>query len=130
MPLGLATVTLDNFVEVLARQDVTVRAFLNSLLYAGGAACLLAAIAIPMAYGLVRLMGPARIPATALLEISYVLPGIVLAIACILLFLKPLPLIGVSLYGTPWIIVFAYLARFLAVVLKPVLAGMRSEGVV
>ena len=30
----------------------------------------------------------------------------------------------VSLYGTPWIIVFAYLARFLPVVLKPVLAGM------
>ena len=41
------------------------------------------------------------------------LPGIVLAIACILLFLKPLPLVGVSLYATPWIIVFAYLARFL-----------------
>jgi iron(III) transport system permease protein len=124
MPLTLSTITLDNFVEVLARQDVTVRAFLNSLLYAGGAACLLAGFSIPMAYGLVRLMGPARILATALLEISYVLPGIVLAIACILLFLKPLPLIGVSLYATPWIIVFAYLARFLPVVLKPVLAGM------
>ncbi|MDQ4136721.1 MAG: iron ABC transporter permease [Pseudomonadota bacterium] len=124
MPLAFSTITLDNFVEVLARQDVTIRAFLNSLLYAGGAACLLACLSIPMAYGLVRLMGPARIPATALLEISYVLPGIVLAIACILLFLKPLPLIGVSLYATPWIIVFAYLARFLAVVLKPVLAGM------
>jgi iron(III) transport system permease protein len=124
MPLTLSTITLDNFVEVLARQEVTIRAFLNSLLYAGGAACLLACCAIPMAYGLVRLMGPMKIAATALLEISYVLPGIVLAIACILLFLKPLPLIGVSLYATPWIIVFAYLARFLPVVLKPALAGM------
>ncbi|MBM6578874.1 iron ABC transporter permease [Microvirga sp. BT689] len=126
MPLTLSTITLDNFVEVLARQDVTVRAFLNSLLYAGGAACLLATFSIPVAYGLVRLMGPARILATALLEISYVLPGIVLAIACILLFLKPLPLVGVSLYATPWIIVFAYLARFLSVTLKPVLAGMEQ----
>ncbi|MGF9756985.1 iron ABC transporter permease [Microvirga sp. 0TCS3.31] len=124
MPLTLSSITFENFIEVVARQEVTIRAFLNSLLYAGGAACLLAAIAIPMAYGLVRLMGPMRIPATALLEISYVLPGIVLAIACILLFLKPLPLVGVSLYGTPWIIVFAYLARFLPVVLKPALAGM------
>ena len=52
------------------------------------------------------------------------LPGIVLAIACILLFLRPLPLVGVSLYATPWIIVFAYLARFLSVVLKPALAAM------
>ena len=80
-------------------------------------------LSIPVAYGLVRLMGPARILATALLEISYVLPGIVLAIACILLFLKPLPLVGVSLYATPWIIVFAYLARFLPVALKPALAA-------
>nr|WP_210330975.1 iron ABC transporter permease [Microvirga terrestris] len=124
MPLTLSSITLDNFVEVVARQEVTIRAFLNSLLFAGGAGCLLAFFAVPMAYGLVRLMGPARFPAIALLEISYVLPGIVLAIACILLFLKPLPLIGVSLYATPWIIVFAYLARFLPVVLKPALAGM------
>ena len=67
-----------------------------------------------------------RTAAIALLEIAYVLPGIVLAIACILLFLKPLPLVGVSLYATPWIIVFAYLARFLSVTLKPVLAGMEQ----
>ena len=35
-----------------------------------------------------------------------------------------MPLLGFSLYATPWIIVFAYLARFVAVALKPVLAGM------
>lgn len=126
MPLSLATITLDNFVEVLARQDVTIRAFTNSLLYAGGAAFLLALLAVPLAYGLIRLMGRARILAVSLLEIAYVLPGIVLAVACILLFLKPLPLVGVSLYATPWIIVFAYLARFLSVALKPALAGMEQ----
>lgn len=124
MALSFATITLDNFVEVLARQDVTIRAFTNSLLYAGGAAFLLALLVVPVAYGLIRLMGRWRILAISLLEISYVLPGIVLAIACILLFLKPMPLLGVSLYATPWIIVFAYLARFLSVALKPVLAGM------
>ncbi|ANY77824.1 iron ABC transporter permease [Microvirga ossetica] len=126
MKLNLATITLDNFTEVLARQDVTIRAFTNSLLYAGGAACLLAVLSVLLAYGLVRLMAYGRTAAIALLEIAYVLPGIVLAIACILLFLKPLPLVGVSLYATPWVIVFAYLARFLSVTLKPVLAGMEQ----
>jgi iron(III) transport system permease protein len=53
-----------------------------------------------------------------------VLPGVVLAVACILMFLKPLPLIDFSLYATSWIIVFAYLARFLPVALKPVLAAI------
>lgn len=42
-----------------------------------------------------------------------------LAIACILLFLRPLPLIG-SLYGTAWIILVAYLMRFFALAMKPV----------
>jgi iron(III) transport system permease protein len=49
---------------------------------------------------------------------------VVLAIACILLFLRPLPLLGVSIYATPFIIVFAYLARFLPLALKPPLAAM------
>ena len=48
------------------------------------------------------------------------MPGVVLAIAAILLFLKPLPILGVSLYNTVWIILFCYLARFLVLGLRPV----------
>lgn len=59
-----------------------------------------------------------------MIELPYALPGIVLAIACILIFLKPLPLIGISIYGTPFIILFAYLARFLPLALKAPVAAM------
>ena len=52
------------------------------------------------------------------------MPGTVLAIAIILVFLPPLPLLGVSLYGTIGIILVAYLARFLALALRPTMAGM------
>jgi iron(III) transport system permease protein len=45
---------------------------------------------------------------------------VVLAIAFILLFARPLPLVGISLSGTLTIIFLAYLARFLTVCLKPV----------
>ena len=41
----------------------------------------------------------------------------------ILLFLRPLPGIGVSIYGTPWIILAAYVAGFFALALRPVLSG-------
>lgn len=118
VPLSWATLTLDNFVEVLVRQDVTVRAFRNSFLFALTAAAVLALAAVPLAHALDRGAGRARRPLEAVLEIPYALPGVVLAIACILLFLKPLPLVGVSLYGTPFIILFAYCARFLPVALK------------
>lgn len=124
VPLTPATATLDNFAEVLVRQQATTRAFSNSFLYAGGCAAVLAALTIPLAYALVRRAGWTAQVAAAFIEVPYVLPGVVLAIACILLFLRPLPLIGLSLYATPWIIVFAYLARFLPVALKPTLAAM------
>ncbi|WP_437612222.1 ABC transporter permease [Erwinia sp. V71] len=56
-------------------------------------------------------------------ELAYALPGIVIGIAAILFFLKPLPLVNISLYGTVWIILAAYLSNFLALVLRPTLAG-------
>lgn len=123
-PLTLSTITLDNFVEVLVRQQVTARALRNSLLFAGGSALLLALASIPLAWAMDRHAGRGRRALEGVIEIPYALPGIVLAIACILLFLKPLPILGVSLYATPWIILFAYLARFLPVALKPALAAM------
>jgi iron(III) transport system permease protein len=122
--LTFGTMTLDKFVEVLWRQDVTTRAFGNSLLFAGSAALILSFLAIALAYALERKAGKFRRVLEAILEIPYALPGVVLAIACILLFLRPLPLLGISIYATPFIIVFAYLARFLPLALKPPLAAM------
>lgn len=118
------SVTLDKFVEILLRQDVTLRAFRNSFLFASLAAVLLAAAAIVIAFALERRMPKLRRPVETLIEIPYALPGVVLAIACILLFLKPLPLIGVSIYATPAIILFAYAARFLPLALKAPMAAM------
>lgn len=116
--------TLAHFAEVLWRQDVTVRAFRNSFAFAGGAALVLALLALPLAHALDRASGRWRNLLLPLIELPYALPGIVLAIACILLFVKPLPLVGLTIYATPWIILFAYAARFLPVVLKAPMAAM------
>jgi iron(III) transport system permease protein len=124
--LTLSTVTFDKFAEVLLRQSVTVRAFRNSFLFAGSAALILSMLCIALAYALERKAGGWRRTLEAILEIPYALPGVVLAIACILLFLRPLPVIGVSIYATPFIIIFAYLARFLPLALKPLLAAMAT----
>jgi len=122
--LSWKTLTFDKFAEVLLRQDVTVRAFRNSFLFAGSAAVLLALLSVAFAYGLERRMGKLRRVVDVAIELPYALPGVVLAIACILMFLKPLPVLGVSLYATPFIILFAYLARFLPLALKAPVAAM------
>ncbi len=123
MALTAETFTLNNYVEVLFRQDVTTRAFMNSFMLASGAALILMAISLPSGYALSRLSGRRRVLFEALVETPYALPGIVLAIAMILLFIRPLPLIGVSLYGTYAIILIAYLSSFYILALRPVTAA-------
>ncbi len=121
--LSATTLTFDNYAEVLVRQASTLRAFTNSAYLSFLAAAILALVAVPLAVGLARLHPQVRRAAHGALDLPYALPGIVLAIACILLFLRPLPLIG-SLYATPWIILVAYLMRFAALALKPVDAAL------
>lgn len=119
VPLTWSTVTFSNFEEVLFRQASTSRAFRNSAILAGSAALILAFGAIPLSIGIERFSRLSQRILHGIIELPYALPGIVLAIACILLFLRPLPLIG-SLYGTAWIILAAYLMRFFALAMKPV----------
>lgn len=123
VPLTLATLTFDNYAEVLTRQASTVRAFVNSTALSVAAAAILALGAVPLAAALTHLSQRGQRLAHGLVDLPYALPGIVLSIACILLFLRPLPLIG-SLYATAWIILIAYLMRFLALALKPVVAAI------
>ena len=121
--LSPETASLEAYREVIFRQAVTARAFGNSFLLAGGAALVLMMVAIPLGYFLAW----RRSPLTRFLDIAaetpYALPGVVLAIACILIFLKPIPIIDISIYGTLWIIFAAYLGRFLTLGLRPVVSA-------
>jgi len=124
VPLSWESVTLNAYHEVIGRQGATWRAVRNSLWLAGGAALVLMLCSLPLAYRLQRL--PRRWQSLALgaIELPYALPGVVLAVACILLFVRPIPVVNVALYGTLGLIFVAYLARFLVVCLKPVAAGL------
>lgn len=124
VPLTFGTMTFDAFVEVIYRQSVTTRAFQNSTLLATLTTVILVIVSVPLAYfiawrrnRLARAMG-------TVIEIPYAMPGIVLSIAAILVFLRPLPLIEYSLYGTLGIILVAYLGRFATLALRPAIAGL------
>ena len=115
LPLGLDTLTLENFVEVVWRQSVTLRAFANSTLIAGIAAVVIAAASLLLGYFLTHRNGGHRRWAGFALtqsEIAFAVPGLVMSIAFILAFIRPLPVLNVSLYGTLWIILLAYVSVF------------------
>lgn len=118
--LNFTNLSFAAFREVMFNQPVTVRAFTNSLMLATGAAATLVALCLPLAYVIVRRPSKMTRAINLLVEVPYALPGVVLAIACILLFIR-IPVIHLSLYGTIWIIFVAYLARFLVIALRPVI---------
>lgn len=117
------TLTLENFRSVLWGYPAVRHAFTTSLGLTSLAAIILTSIALFLAYFLswrrTRLVRGLWLAS----ELTYALPGIVTGVAAMLFFLRPLPIINVSLYGTVWIILAAYLANFLALVLRPTLAG-------
>jgi iron(III) transport system permease protein len=124
--LTRGTATLGAYAFVLLEHAPTRRAFVNSVALAAGAAILLTAVTVPLGYFLVWRRTRVLRALAVLAELPYALPGVVLAIAMILVFLRPLPLLGWSLYNTPWIILVAYLARFLALSLRPVVSGYQQ----
>ncbi|ATG49124.1 ABC transporter permease [Celeribacter ethanolicus] len=125
VPLRLDTVTLASWNDVLFRQPVTARAFVNSFSLASGAAVVLMLICLPLAWLMER--HPTRLSRLfdSLLDLPYALPGVVLSISMILLLIK-LPFTDATLYGTIWIIFLAYLARFFAVMFRPVQASLKQ----
>ncbi|MPL96977.1 hypothetical protein SDC9_43164 [bioreactor metagenome] len=119
MRLTAETVTLANVTQTLA-DPVIRRAFVNSLGLSLTAAALSALVALPFAWFAQIARQPLLRRLDTLADAPFVVPGTVLALAMILVFLPPLPGLGVSVYGTPVILLFAYLARFLPLVLRPV----------
>ncbi len=121
--LSSATATLENFRFVLFDHVAARRGFLNSLTLSAVCAVFAVFVAIPLGY--VIAWGTRRwVKALNLsVELPYALPGVVLAIASLLLFLKPIPLLNVQIYNTVWIILYAYLARFLVLAVRPTITG-------
>ncbi|MBK4724238.1 ABC transporter permease [Pantoea agglomerans] len=121
--LNLQSLTLLNYRNALFDYPAVRHAFLTSL----GLTLLAVAILTVMALFMACFLSWHRSRLVRVLhlssELAYALPGVVTGIAALLFFLKPLPLVNVSLYGTVWIILAAYLSNFLALVLRPTLAG-------
>jgi iron(III) transport system permease protein len=125
VPFSLDTASLRNFEAAFANPAIR-RAFANSFLLAGAAGFFSVLVALPLAWlSLIARNRRARV-LSWLAEPAYVVPGTVLALGMILAYLRPLPLVGVSLYGTWAILLIAYLGRFLPVALRPVEAALSA----
>jgi iron(III) transport system permease protein len=112
VPLILDNLTLKNFAQVFLNYLKPTSIF-NSLGLAAGSASVIVFVSLIISYLLVRLRIKGGQIIEAFVLLPYAIPGTVVALALILAFLKPLPLINVSIYNTIWILVVGYITRFL-----------------
>jgi iron(III) transport system permease protein len=124
LPLGLGNLGLQNFQTLFFKLPAVWRALRNSLFLAAGAATIVVLLAIAVAYVQVRTRARGKGLLEALVVLPFVVPGTVVALAMILAFLRPV--LGLSLYNTIWILLIAYVARFLTLAVKPVAAALRQ----
>jgi iron(III) transport system permease protein len=121
-PLSVDNLGLENFRLLLFQLPAVWRAAWNSLLLAASAATVCVILALAVAY----LRERRRVRGGGFLEtlvtLPFAVPGTVLALAIVLAFLRPV--FGLRLYNTLWIILIAYIARFLALALRPVAAAL------
>lgn len=126
VPLSFKTATSANFRFVLFEHGAASRAFANSIGLSLAAALFAVVLAVPLGYLITWRERWWTKFLNLSAELPYALPGVVLAIASLLLFLKPVPLIGLHIYNTIWIILYAYLARFLVLALRPTISGLHQ----
>jgi iron(III) transport system permease protein len=121
-PLGLDNLGLENFRLVLFGLPAVWRAARNSLVLAATAAtvCVVLALAVAWVRERRRVRGSGALETLVILP--FAVPGTVLALAIVLAFLRPV--FGLQIYNTLWIILVAYVARFIALALRPVAAAL------
>ncbi|WP_155122092.1 ABC transporter permease [Martelella mediterranea] len=122
-PLTLETLTFENFSNAIFHHEGIREAFFTSLWLTGLAVAILIPTSVALGYFLSWRKGVTPRLLYLSSQLAYALPGIIIGVAMILFFLKPLPVLGTSLYGTIWVILAAYLSNFLALALQPILGG-------
>lgn len=115
LDFGMDNFTLDNFVLLTQIQNVA-RAVKNSLFLSFTSAVIIAVLTFIVGYISVRrnIRGVKGISfMQVIVTLPYALPGTIIAFAMILAFSQPLPLFNIKIYNTIWIILIAYIARYL-----------------
>jgi iron(III) transport system permease protein len=115
LPFEPGNMTLKNITGLVLIPNI-VRSFKNSLMLASVSAVIIAMVTMIIAYIAVR-GGVRGVRGVGFMQtmvtLPYALPGTIIAIAMILSFAQPLPLTGWKIYGTIWILLIAYIARFM-----------------
>lgn len=115
LPLVPENFTLNNYIKVF-KSDGTLGSIKNSLILSIGAGIICMFLGTLIAYVVQKIRPKGKEVLEILSVLPYSLPGTVLAIGVILAWSGAI--FGISLYNTLWIILVAYIARYLSFSMK------------
>jgi iron(III) transport system permease protein len=121
-PPALANLTLAHFNAALFTDQIAARGILNSFRLATAAALIAVSLGAAIAYLDVRTKLCGRRPLDYLAILPLGLPGTVMAVGILLAFIRP----PFSIYGTLWILLVAYVARFIPLATRSANATFRQ----
>jgi len=119
---ALQLISLDNYVEILANPRFT-HDLINTVMVALGAGTLTLLVAFMISWVTVRTQYKARFVLDGLTFVSYAIPGVVVALALVFVYLQP-PFKYLGIYGTIWIIVAGLMTQYLAFATRTTNAGL------
>lgn len=122
LPLTLANFTLDNYRNLFNAKMVS-DSVMNSLYLAFGAGIIAMFLGVMIAYVINKIKPRGKVALEIISILPYSIPGIVLAIGVILAWSGNL---GLNLYNTIWIILVAYIARYVAFSMKSASASLQQ----
>lgn len=113
LPFGLDNITFNNFIQMTQIRNVA-RAFKNSAFLAVTSGLIITIVTLIIGYIAIRggVRGVKGVKFMQMIVVlPYAVPGVIIALAMILAFAKPIA--GLKLYNTIWILLIAYIARFM-----------------
>jgi iron(III) transport system permease protein len=123
---SLANLSVSNFVRVLFETEETLRAITQSLILGVAAAFICTIFSFFFNYFMARTNWYGRTFSSIAVSIPFSTPGTVLALALILSFSRGFFGIGPSLYNTLWIILLAYIVKYMSLSLKTIGDGYQQ----
>ncbi|MGZ3807595.1 MAG: ABC transporter permease, partial [Bacteriovorax sp.] len=123
---SLTHLSFSNFTRVLFQTEETMRALLQSLFLGLMAAFICTIFAFFFNYFLTKTKWFGRTLASVAVSVPFSTPGTVLALALILTFSRGFFGIGPSLYNTLWIILLAYIVKYMSLSLKTIGDGYQQ----
>lgn len=112
LPVSFSNLTFANFSK-LFELDYILRSLYNSFTLSVIAGIIVAFTGLIIAYMTIRANAKGAGIMNTLVAIPYAVPGTIVALAMIMAFSQPIPIVGWKLYGTYFILLIAYIARFM-----------------